>query len=484
MTSIDLNKVRAELCRREGGFEYFIRYIQKEYYGYIPNLYDYQMRIVNELDGVIAGTTNRLIINLPPRYRKTEIAVKMFICYCIAMNPKARFIHLSYSDDLALDNSETIKDIIQSDCFQVLFPTKLKADSKSKKKWYTDQGGGLYATSSGGQVTGFGAGKSIEDYGLSDGEEVTDVDDFLKGFTPGTFGGAIILDDANKPEDAFSPLTLSRVNNRFDSTIKNRVNSRYTPIINIQQRIAKNDLSGYLLAGEGWKLLKLPALSESLEPLCDKIHTREELLKLKKENETIFNTQYQQEPKPAEGLMYEPLNMVPNLPESRESAIRFSFTDVADTGKDYFCTWFVEINMGRIYFFDAIYTQNPSPMTGPAIKAKVELHGSIKNKMELNNQGSVFITMLQQMGVMMEGYYSSGNKEQRISAHAFLSGYVYFVEPNTAAYHTTEYYAALEHLKNYPKVGKAEDGHDDAEDALTEALRYFYTNYKQLFVQT
>lgn len=482
LPSIDINAVRRELCKREGGFEFYIKYIQEYYYGYKPNLYDYQMQIVDFLNDVMAGKTTRGIINLPPRYRKTEIAVKMFISYCIGMNPKSRFIHLSYSDDLALDNSEAIKDIIQSDCFQALFPVKLKADSKSKKKWYTDQGGGVYATSSGGQVTGFGAGKSIEDYGLSEYEEVLDVNEFMKGFTPDTFGGAIVLDDANKPEDAFSPLTLSRVNNRFDSTIKNRVNSRYTPIINIQQRIAKNDLSGYLIKeSDDWRLLRLQALSDDLTPLCEQIHTKDELLKLRKENESIFNTQYQQDPKPSEGLMYEPFTYVDKLPEDRNNIIRFTTTDVADAGNDYFATWFWEINGGHVYIYDAIYTQEPSGLTSKKFQLKTELHDCYINKIESNNQGGTYATLLQTMGVRTDGYYSTGNKVHRITSNAMFSKYVRFLKPGSQTYHTDEYQKALIHMEGFPKDGKHEDTHDDCEDSFTEGLRYIWANYRSIF---
>ncbi|CAB3916278.1 hypothetical protein LMG1861_05101 [Achromobacter piechaudii] len=51
-----------------------------------------------------------------------------------ASNPRAKFLHISYSDDLALLNSQTAKELVQSDEFQELRPLKVAADAKSKKR--------------------------------------------------------------------------------------------------------------------------------------------------------------------------------------------------------------------------------------------------------------------------------------------------------------------------------------------------------------
>ena len=197
---------------------------------------EHHKTICDALDRVMKGECKRLIINIAPRYGKTELAVKNFIAQGLAINPSSRFIHLSYSDDLALDNSEEVKDIVKSEEYQRLFPNvKIKQGSDSKKKWYTSENGGVYATSTKGQVTGFGAGRVD--------------DEFDPDFIPesNVFSGALIIDDPIKPEDADSDTIRDRINERFDSTIKNRVNSRNTPIIIIMQRLHEQDLCGYLI---------------------------------------------------------------------------------------------------------------------------------------------------------------------------------------------------------------------------------------------
>jgi hypothetical protein len=167
----------------------------------------------------------------------------------LAKNAQSKFIHLSYSDDLALDNSSQTKEYIQSESFQSLWSMDLKRDAQGKKKWFNELGGGVYATASGGAITGFGAGVA----------ESTQ------------FAGAIIIDDPLKPDDANSDAKRNAVNERYNSTIRSRVNDRETPIIVIMQRLHEEDLSGFLLnggSGEKWDHLCLPALDADNNPLC------------------------------------------------------------------------------------------------------------------------------------------------------------------------------------------------------------------------
>lgn len=73
--------------------------------------------ISKSLDEVLAGKITRLIINVAPRYTKTELVVKNFIANGFAINPKSKFIHLSYSEALVRDNSAEILSIMNmQDC--------------------------------------------------------------------------------------------------------------------------------------------------------------------------------------------------------------------------------------------------------------------------------------------------------------------------------------------------------------------------------
>ena len=273
-------KVLKVMCEKD--LLFFTRYIYKENHRRNFIVAPHFVIIANKLMDVINGKTKRLIINIPPRYGKTELSVKSFIAYGLAINPASKFIHLSYSDDLALDNSSQAKEYLESEAFQKFWEMKLKKDAQGKKKWFNEYGGGVYATASGGAITGFGAG--VADSKL--------------------FSGAIIIDDPLKPDDAFSEVKRKAVNERYNNTIRSRVNDRDTPIIVIMQRLHEDDLSGYLLnggSGEEWEHLCLPALDENNNPLWEDKHTFEELEAIRQGSRYTFAGQYMQTPAPDEG---------------------------------------------------------------------------------------------------------------------------------------------------------------------------------------
>lgn len=301
----DPNSLKVIRFKCEKSLLFQTRYLYKKRQGRRFIVAEPHEKIAEALEKVLRGEITKLIINIAPRYGKTELAVKNFIAHGLALNPAAKFIHLTYSSKLALDNSEEAKDIVMSEAYQELFDVHIKKDSKAKDKWYTTAGGGIYAASTGGQVTGFGAGKiDLSDQDEQEKEELNEdaMDEFFDGMKEindkNEFGGAIIIDDPIKPEDAYSQVRRQRINERFETTIRNRVNSRKTPIIIIQQRVHVNDLSGYLLEVEPgeWTVLKLPCLKDDGTALWPLKHTVEELLKLKRISEYVFDGQYQQNP--------------------------------------------------------------------------------------------------------------------------------------------------------------------------------------------
>ena len=124
----------------EGSLLFYARYIYKEVHGRNFIVSKHFIIIAQYLTRVFNLEISRLIINIPPRYGKTELAIKIFVSWCIAKVVSSKFIHLSYSDALALDNSSQTKEYIQSDAFQRLWGMDLKRDAKSKGKWFNEFG--------------------------------------------------------------------------------------------------------------------------------------------------------------------------------------------------------------------------------------------------------------------------------------------------------------------------------------------------------
>lgn len=252
---------------------------------------------------VVRGEIKRLIVNISPGYTKTELAVILFMSWGLALNPRCKFLHSSYSDDLAMLNSSGTKDIIRSEEFQSIWPQKLRIDSHAKRRWTNEYGGGVQAAPSKGGVTGLRGGR-IE---------------------PG-YSGAVIIDDPVKPADAYSDVLRNAINNRFNNTFRSRLATEDTPIIVIMQRIHEDDLTGFLLrggSGDKWHHLSIPALIPEVAPdyphdytygipieydfpagpVWETKHNKEQLLNLKKADPYTYSSQYDQQPSPIGGSM-------------------------------------------------------------------------------------------------------------------------------------------------------------------------------------
>lgn len=367
-----------EMLRLEAltSFEKYTKLMFKAQYHTSYIIAEHHKKIIDTLQKVVDGDITRLIINIGPRYGKTQLVIKSFISWCFALNPRCLFLHLSYSDLLVNDNSDNIREIMSLEIYKTLFPKSALASEKgSSKRWKTKAGGELYAVSTQGQVTGFGSGRLDSDIDTMDGgNDVFVFDDHtnellkMVGATTNIFQGAIMIDDPIKPEDAASDLVRERINQRFENTIRNRVNSRRTPIIIIMQRLHEHDLCGYLqeIEPDTWTVLSLPVIQTDPETgeecaLWPMKHNLEELYKLREINPVVFETQYMQNPIPTEGLMYHEFRTYQNieLPSGSKANQRWCYVDTADTGSDYLCAICFINTPEMLYVIDVLYTQLP-----------------------------------------------------------------------------------------------------------------------------
>lgn len=446
----------------------FTRFFFKEKYKRKFAVGKHHERIAEALDKVLKGEITRLIINIAPRYGKTELAVKNFIAEGFAINPKAKFIHLSYSDDLARDNSRGVQEILREPSYRRLFPDAMPT-SVNTRKWFTKAGGGLYAVSSAGQVTGFGAG-------LVDKDEDEELGDEVAAITSegDEFGGAIVIDDPIKPDDARSEQIREKVNQKFETTIRNRVNSRKTPIIIIMQRLDEDDLCGYLqkLEPDEWVVLSLPVIEIDDDgkerPLWEFKHTLAELHELEEKSGWVFETQYMQNPRPITGLMYErEFKTYEVLPVTKKHKVK-AYVDTADTGEDFLCCIvYVETEIGN-FILDVYYTQAAMETTEPEtarILTKWEVEEAI---IESNNGGRGFARKVEEncriLGnrrTVVRWFHQGENKDIRIFSHSNeVQNLTHF--PKEWAHLWPKFHKAI---TQYKKQGT--NTHDDAPDALT-----------------
>lgn len=88
--------------------------------------------------------------------------------------------------------------------------------------------------SAGGQILGFGAG-------------IRGADDF---------SGCLILDDFDKPADIASEVLRTKTKRYYSETLLSRLNDYNVPILNVQQRLHVDDISGFLKDKYGFDVLK------------------------------------------------------------------------------------------------------------------------------------------------------------------------------------------------------------------------------------
>lgn len=456
----------------DNSLEFFVRYFFKKKFGkkFIMNEHHYV--IIDTLEKIARGELKRVIFNIAPRYSKTELVVKNFIAWCLSLNDSAKFIHLSYSDQLALDNSEEIKDLISSSEYQEIYTTvEIKKDSRAKNKWYTSNMGGVLARSSSGQVTGFGAGRVEDENEMND--FITDIDKYKN------FGGAIIIDDPIKPDDANSDTIRDKINYKFETTIRNRVNSRNTSIIVVMQRLHEEDLCGYLmdLEPEEWTVISMPVIKEDGSALWEHKHTVDELLKIKSANPFVFETQYMQNPVTQEGILFPiaQLNKYEDVDLSKVQEL-CAFVDVATSkGGDYHCCIIGGIIEKKLYILDVLYTNEGSDVNIPKTADIINKWKPEFARVESNGVGSLYCGQLQNLLTDTQAIpcHQSANKQARIYQNAGAVKQLCVFKSNSTL--NSDYNLYFKHFVRYKvNVTDQKDDGVDATDSLLIMAKSFY----------
>lgn len=151
--------------------------------------------------------------------------------------PGVEFIASSYNLKLAREGSDKCRRIIKSDWYQGLFGDRfqLRADKDGIDQFANDKFGQRTVRSVGAGITGLGS-------------------------------NILLIDDANSASDESSEITREGVIEWYKGTLVSRLNDpKLGAIVNVQQRIAVDDLTGWLLdnQGEDWEHLCVPMRFDS-----------------------------------------------------------------------------------------------------------------------------------------------------------------------------------------------------------------------------
>ena len=160
-------------------------------------------------------------------------------------------------------------------------------------------------------------------------------------------------DDSNKPSDIYSQVRRNKVKVYFEETLLSRLNDSEVPIINIQQRLHLEDMSGFLLDKYKFELLKMPLVVDGVCQLPSQ-YTQDRLQELQK-NEFMFLSQYQQSPILSSGALFKRdcFIFANNLPSKYEYT--FITADLAYKDKqhnDFTCFSYWGVLDKKLYLID------------------------------------------------------------------------------------------------------------------------------------
>ena len=234
-------------------------------------------QIAAKLEAVERGEIDRLMIFMPPRHGKSELASKRFPAWCLGRDPKRQIIAASYNSDLANDFGRNVRNIVAEPEFRQVFPTvTLAADSQAANRMNTNHGGAYVAAGVGTAVTGRGAHIALIDDPFKDREE------------------------------ADSERRRELVWDWYRSTLYTRLMPGGA-IVLIQTRWHEDDLAGRLLdqdAGQ-WEVLELPAIDDQGAALWPDWYPVETLERIKATvGPREWSALYQQRPQPDEGTFF------------------------------------------------------------------------------------------------------------------------------------------------------------------------------------
>ena len=437
------------------------KFIKKVFPNY--KFYKFHATVIEQLQRVIDGKCNRLILQVPPRHGKSLLASQLLPAAYLLAHPD-RYVGISsYSAELAEGFSRKARDYFK-DGGGLLNPS-----SQAVNAWGTETGGGLWAAGVGGAVTG-------------------------------RSGHLLIIDDPVKNrEDAESGRMMEKLNDWYTSTLYTRLEPHVGAIVVIQTRWSENDMIGQLLENEmnvseegreNWTVVDLPALYEEandrpiLPSHCPKVDDwREEIGEalcpqrydvqaLKRIREAVgsrdFASLYQQRPAPEGGNMFDPswwqyYNWDTPLPEFQRIMLSVDCTFTNAKNSDYVVGAVVGQAGNSFYVLDLVREKLDVVGTMAMINRLYNRHALSGTVIELAASGYAVYQMMQKKVPGLIGFKPEKSKEAR------ASGIVPLVEAGNVFLPASATWldAFLNEFALFPA-----SKNDDMVDALTMAINY------------
>lgn len=450
--------------------EDFLAFVKAVWPGFISGAHHRTMAKV--IEDQILGKEKRTIINLAPRFTKSEFFSYLAPAWALGLHPTWKIIQICGTSEMAISWSRKVRNLVATEDYQKIFPgIGLRPDSKSAGRWHTLGGGEYFAVGAEGNVTGKG-------------------------------GDLIIIDDPTGEQQAVSALTDPSVYQKVYQWYVAGPRQRLQPngrICVVQSRWATNDFTGQLLKAEKeadnpnadkWNLIELPAILPSGASLWPEFWSLENLNATKVAlPPNRWNAQYMQQPtNDATALIKREWWKTWEHPRPPECSVKIVTVDTAYTQKEHsdytaFTTWGVFTAPADPHGKDPGGKEIPNLILLDAWKERLEFPElkSIAHKYWLKWQPDIFMVEakasglplvyeLRARGIPVSEYnptrgtkYAPNDKISRVNSitDIFASGLVWAPETPWAA-------EVIEDCAGFPGLD-----HDDLVDCVTMALIRF-----------
>jgi len=422
----------------------------------------------NVLTKFADGKIKKLMVFMPPQHGKSEGSTRRLPAFIVGKDPNRKVAVVSYSAPKARKFNREIQRVVDTQEYHEIFPNTLLNASQ-----VTTIAGSWLRNADECEIVGHRGGfKTVGVGGALTGDPVD----------------TLIMDDIYKDaKTAWSPTVRESVEDWYDTVAETRLHNDSQQLI-VFTRWHEADLAGRLLEQQGvydavtnprgWVVIIYQAIKmgkateydprEEGEPLWPERHNLEKLEAVRSRSPHVFESLYQQDPKPLQGLMYErSFREYEIIPYSRKM-VKKAYIDTADEGKDYLCgICYVETETAN-YVTDILYTQKAMEYTEPATADMLTRQETKEGVIESNNGGRGFARAVEKQcriigndKTAFKWFHQSDNKHIRIfSNSSAVQNLVYFPKGWDRLW--PAFYKAI---TTYMKVGT--NDHDDAPDALT-----------------
>lgn len=427
----------------------------------------FHMKYYEALDAFARGEITKLMVFIPPQHGKSLGSTQMLPSYLLGRDPDLKIAIVSYNATKAEKFNRAVQRVIDTDAYRMIFPHTLLSsgtDGYQRNNLEIEmvgKEGGLRSVGVGGGLTG----------------ETVDV---------------LIMDDLYKDTaDAWSPTVRENVRDWYNAVAETRLHNNSRQLI-VFTRWHHEDLAGTLLSmpEHGWRVIQYPAIKsggpteddprEDGESLFPERHSIERLTAIRDRDPFIFESLYQQNPQPKEGLLYGEFKTYKELPITDRGTVK-AYVDTADLGKDYLCSIAYLQTQTGVYVLDVIYTQEGMEVTEQAVARQMNEFMVNEATIESNNGGRGFARVVEEKTRILGNvrtkftwFHQSLNKEARIVTNsATVTNIIHF--PSGWG---DRWPIFRNHVVSYSAKGR--NAHDDAPDTLTGIVENFTGGNKRM----